>query len=255
MRWPALVMLTVGCAADTPETVVWAPTTTQDCNPASDLDGDGLDDCMEAELGTDADHADSDTDGVSDGDEVACGSDPTDTEERCYACGWSRRDLGDLEAGDGTPGSTMPNLSLIDQCAERVALWDLAGTWKLLFMTASWCAPCLDEAEGFNARQAAVQAQTGQDFAFLTVIFEDSTGQAPSAAEGAEYAARSGIEGQPVFADPVAAVLSATSYAGTELPGVCILDPRMTLVDCAQGEGAVDTMLATVQAAMASAPD
>ncbi len=50
-------------------------------NPDADADGDGLPYCMECNLGTDWRLADTDGDGVNDGDEIANGSDPLDPGE------------------------------------------------------------------------------------------------------------------------------------------------------------------------------
>ena len=109
-----------------------------DCRASSDADGDGLDDCTELAAGLDPELADSDGDGDSDGDELDCGSDPLDDAERCYACGWARRDPGDLESTGSAEGDVIANLQFIDQCEEEVALWDLAEEYHILWMTASW---------------------------------------------------------------------------------------------------------------------
>ncbi len=47
-------------------------------NPNADSDGDGLTDGLEVALGTDPFSADTDGDGFSDSEEVAAGSDPLD---------------------------------------------------------------------------------------------------------------------------------------------------------------------------------
>jgi len=107
-----------------------------DCS--ADSDGDGVDDCTEDELGTDPDLADTDGDGYSDGEEVDCVSDPLDAAEVCYACGWAHNDPGDLQATGSSEGDIVTNIALIDQCMEDVDLWDFAGSYVMLFMTASW---------------------------------------------------------------------------------------------------------------------
>ena len=109
-----------------------------DCEVSSDADGDGLDDCAELAAGLDPDLADSDGDGDSDGDEFDCGSDPLDEDERCFACGWTRRDPGDLESTGSGEGDVIANLQFIDQCEEEVALWDFAEEYHILWLTASW---------------------------------------------------------------------------------------------------------------------
>ena len=103
-----------------------------------DADGDGLVDCDEVALGTDPDAADSDADGTSDGDELACGADPLDVDEQCYECGWYRGDPGTLESTGADIGDTIENIAMTDQCGELVDLWDFAGEYHVLFLTAAW---------------------------------------------------------------------------------------------------------------------
>ena len=256
MHWirSAILVWAVACTQKAPSTD--PATTTPEpadsgtaCDPSADTDGDGLDDCTELDLGTRLDAADTDGDGTTDADELACHSDPLDAMDACYACGWPHNDPGDLTDVGTEVGSTIDNIELIDQCGERVQLWDLSGEWHLLFMTASWCLSCLDEAREFDAEQAAFVARTGLDFSILTVVFQDSAGRLPAPDEGTRYAEAADIENQPVFVDPIAAVLSATPHDGLLLPGVCALSPQMVLVECADGVGAVDDMLAVVASA------
>jgi hypothetical protein len=132
----------------------------KDCS--IDTDGDGLTDCEEeSDYGTDPNEADTDNDGLSDGDEVlthgsdpnqensdgddytdqeeiACGTDPTDENEHCYACGWTHNDPGNLVTTGSAVGDTISNIPMVDQCQEEVFLWDLAGEYHILFMTAAW---------------------------------------------------------------------------------------------------------------------
>ncbi len=103
-----------------------------------DTDGDGVDDCAEADLGTDPDNEDSDGDGILDGAEIDCGSDPLDAAEQCSACGWPRNDPGNLVSTGTEEGDVIANLSFIDQCQEPVNLWDFAGEYHILYMTAAW---------------------------------------------------------------------------------------------------------------------
>ena len=88
----------------------------QDCVAGVDSDGDGVEDCIELD----------------------CGSDSLDSEEQCFACGWTRNDPGDLESTGSSEGDVIANLRFIDQCGEEVSLWDFAGEYHILWMTASW---------------------------------------------------------------------------------------------------------------------
>ena len=104
-----------------------------------DTDGDGLTTCDEVDLhGTDPTLADSDGDGTDDNVEIDCGADPLDDAEACYLCGWNRNDPGTFTATGNQPGDTIENVTMIDQCGEPVALWDFAGEYHILWMTAAW---------------------------------------------------------------------------------------------------------------------
>jgi hypothetical protein len=104
----------------------------------ADSDMDGVTNCIEEEIGTDPDNPDSDGDGTSDGAEIDCGSDPLDAEEQCYACGWPQNDPGNLVSTGTQEGDVIANLRFIDQCNEELSLWDLAGEYHILYMTAAW---------------------------------------------------------------------------------------------------------------------
>lgn len=111
------------------------------CDPESDEDGDGLDACAEEAAGTNPEERDSDGDGFDDDEEIACVSDPLDDREVCYECGWAHNDPGDL--GEDPPvgpdrGDTIGNFELWDQCEEPVDLWDFAGEYHILYLTAAW---------------------------------------------------------------------------------------------------------------------
>lgn len=111
---------------------------TQACDESADQDGDGLNDCEEAELGTDPTAADSDGDGYSDAEEEECLSDPLDAEEACYACGWTRSDPGTLISDGDELGDVVANAAMIDVCEDMVDLWDFHGDYHVLYRTAAW---------------------------------------------------------------------------------------------------------------------
>lgn len=108
------------------------------CDALSDPDQDGLDDCMEDELGTDRYAADTDKDGDSDSKELDCLSNPLDVNEACYLCGWDRGDPGTLKSTGSEVGDVIANMKLPDQCGERVAMWDMYGEYHILWHTAAW---------------------------------------------------------------------------------------------------------------------
>jgi hypothetical protein len=106
--------------------------------PVLNSDGDCLDDDQELEAGTDPTKADTDGDSFDDCAEIDCGSDPVDPADKCYACGWHQNDPGTLVSTGAAEGDVIANLELVDQCKEPVKLWDFAGEYHILFMTASW---------------------------------------------------------------------------------------------------------------------
>ena len=103
-----------------------------------DSDGDGLNDCQEAELGLDPNSDDTDSDGFTDAEELDCVSNPLDGDEVCYACGWPHNDPGTYESEGNDIGDTADNSILVDQCGDMVDLWDLTGKYYLLYLTAAW---------------------------------------------------------------------------------------------------------------------
>ncbi len=107
-------------------------------DPSANVDGDCMTLAEEQAIGTDDTLADTDGDGFDDCAETACVSDPVDAAEKCYLCGWKHADPGNLVSTGASEGDVIANLDLVDQCKEPLRLWDLAGGYHILFMTASW---------------------------------------------------------------------------------------------------------------------
>ena len=106
-------------------------------DPNANPDGDCLTNAEEEALGTNPRVADTDGDGHDDCVERDCNASPLDPAEKCYACGWRRNDPGTLVSTGASEGDVVANLELVDQCQEPVKLWDFAGEYHILFMTAS----------------------------------------------------------------------------------------------------------------------
>lgn len=229
MRPIWILLFALGCAGSTEEPA---------CDAASDLDADGLDDCLEAELGTDKNRADSDGDGVGDGAELDCVSDPLDETEVCYACGWEHNDPGDLAGIGPNEGDTLKNLKMTDQCGETVPMHDLAGDYHILFMTTQWCTACLAEASELRDRTIDFENESGLGFSYIIALFQDAMGEPPDPEVAAEYAevvdAKKRI---PVLSDGNQGVLDHTPYDGNDLPGKCVLSDEMEILDCFVGHG------------------
>jgi hypothetical protein len=125
-----LFTLALSLACDVPEDAA--------CNADQDQDQDGLNDCDEADLGTDPTAADSDEDGYTDGEEEDCLSDPLNAEEACYDCGWKRADPGTLVSNGAELGDVVANAQMVDICEDMVDLWDFHGEYHILYRTAAW---------------------------------------------------------------------------------------------------------------------
>lgn len=209
-----------------------------DCT--ADADGDGLDDCAEADLGTDPDLADTDGDGFDDADELDCVSDPLDADESCYACGWPHADPGTLQETGSALGDVLGNISGVDQCGEDVALYDLLSGYRLLFITTVWCGACKAEARELGERTDGILEATGVDFSYAIVLFQDATGGAPVPANGEGYWSDVGEPAFPVLANEAQDILDVTPYDGTPLPGKCVISPAGEIVACNHGHGEDD---------------
>lgn len=200
------------------------------CDASLDSDGDGLDDCVELALGTAPDNADTDGDGVTDGDEVDCVANPLDAQEVCYACGWPHATPAAVGEIGPAEGDTLANLTMVDQCDEDFELHDLAGAYHILFMTTQWCGSCLAEASELRSRTREFSNESGIPFSYVIVLFQDAIGGAPDRDVAADYAdvvdARQRI---PVLSDLDQAILDSTPYDGSPLPGKCVLSPDMEL--------------------------
>jgi hypothetical protein len=136
-----LALLLMACAEqrDTAGTGAGAPGQGGSApDPNVSVDGDCLTLAEEIELGTDDTLADTDGDGFDDCAERDCVSSPVDGAEKCYLCGWKHNDPGTLASTGGNEGDVIANLDLVDQCKEPVKLWDFAGEYHILFMTAAW---------------------------------------------------------------------------------------------------------------------
>ena len=55
-----------------------------------------------------------------------------------YACGWKRNNPGNLKASGSKVGDVVANLNVVDQCSEKVDLWDFSGEYNILWMSAAW---------------------------------------------------------------------------------------------------------------------
>jgi hypothetical protein len=72
------------------------------------------------------------------------------------------------------------------------------------------------------------------------VLFDDRGGNPAKAESAVDYSADL-VEADadsvfvPVLADPAREVFEVTPYDGSQLPGLCLLDPQMIMVECTTG--------------------
>ena len=86
-----------------------------------------------------------------------------------YSCGWPQNDPGNLILDYHIDvGKTFPNVHLIDQCGERLSLWDLYGHWLILDTTQSDCGPCRSMA---GSSEEALQTMRSAGIDVMMVSF------------------------------------------------------------------------------------
>lgn len=191
----------------------------------ADSDRDGLDDGDEVyEHGTDPLDPDTDRDGFEDGEEVDAGADPTDPlaypDDR-----WP--DLSARVPDDGprgwAEGDHAPSWRGTDQLGDRLALDQLYGHVVVLQLTAgAFCTACTSDADAARA----LQTTYGDDGLFVVqVLVDDDTRDGEvDGAFAATFAERHGLE-HPVLVSPEAAssLFDAGVYDGT-IPLTILLD-------------------------------
>ncbi len=95
----------------------------------------------------------------------------------------------------------------------------------------------MTEAVGLADEAAAFTAETGVDMQFLIVLFEDTRGDAPGEDLAEDYHEQISSPDLPVLSDIDEGILEASAYAGSPLPGKCLLSPQMEILRCSNGHG------------------
>lgn len=213
---------------------------------SADPDGDGLTNDEEGELGTDPASADSDGDGFDDGLEVDQGTDPLDGFSWDYSGGvWP--DFSDEAEADGVAGTdfgldeTFPNFTSEDQFGNEVSLYDFYGYVILLDMSAGWCGPCRDAAEG---AQEMYESYREDGFVIIHTIIDNNQGNGNVSTGFLEgWADTYSIEFPVVDADPDSAMggmyddmYAAGLYEGY-IPYMVLLDQDMMISAQYTGSG------------------
>lgn len=145
---------------------------------SADPDGDGLTNDEESELGTDPALADTDGDGFDDALEIEQGTDPLDGFSWDYDGGeWPDfSDEAEAAGVNGTEYSTeavFPNFTAEDQFGNEVSLYDFYGYVILLDMSAGWCGPCRDTAEG---AEEMYEAYREHGFMIIHAVIDNNSG-------------------------------------------------------------------------------
>jgi hypothetical protein len=58
--------------------------------------------------------------------------------ESTAPCQWDLANPGDLVATGAEDGYVVDNATFVDQCNNTVDLWDFAGKYRVIFLTAAW---------------------------------------------------------------------------------------------------------------------
>lgn len=221
----------------TPDATDTAPDT--DVETPTDSDSDGITDAEELALGTDPDNADTDGDGFTDGEEVDTGTDPTNRFSWDYASGqfpdFSVDAEGITETGWGT-GDIMPNVQLSDQFGNALELHQLHGHVIVLAVNAGWCSPCRTAAP---PNQGVWEEHREDGLLFVHLLLQNTSEQDPSTGDLMEWATDFDIE-FPVVADSedslVTGLFNSGLYAGS-IPFFVVLDSDLEIDSAYTGDG------------------
>lgn len=79
--------------------------------------------------------------------------------------------------------------------------------------------------------------ETGIAASYFVILFQSATGGVPGDDVAQQYWEAIGEPDYPVTADVDQMSLDATEYEGNPLPGICVLAPDRTILDCTTGHG------------------
>jgi hypothetical protein len=98
----------------------------------------------------------------------------------------------------------------------------------------------MSEAVGLATEEEEFVTESGLDFGYLLVIFQDTLGFTPEAELAADYHAGIGSPSYPVLADVSDTAVAASPYDAGGVPGKCALTPDMVILGCTTGHGAAE---------------
>ena len=164
-----------------------------------DVDGDGLMEDEETELGTNPEKADTDGDSYDDGVEVAGNTDPNNRGDHPYKGGWPIDSCRwDVESTGVEIGGIAPDFELEDQYGDTVRLHDFCGKVVLLTIGAQWCGPCQAKA---SKLEALYQRYEPTEFIAIDVLYENSQYEPATSETAEEWVDAYGLT-VPVLIDP-----------------------------------------------------
>lgn len=164
-----------------------------------DVDGDGLMEDEETELGTDPEKADTDGDSYDDGAEVAGNTDPNNRGDHPYKGGWPIDSCRwDIESTGVGLGEIAPDFELEDQYGDTVRLHDFCGKVVLLTIGAQWCGPCQAKA---SKLEALYQRYEPSEFIAIDVLYENAQYEPATSETAEEWVDAYGLT-VPVLIDP-----------------------------------------------------
>lgn len=152
--------------------------------------------------------------------------------------GWQRPEntWGD-EADSGPPtdlmaegfgiGEVVPDVRLVDQLGDEVALWQFYGDLIVLDVSTIWCAPC--RALGEHTAET-VEAFASQGFTYVTVLQQDLDGAPPDAEDLTLWADTYAIDNAPVLGDPDATPQTAGAIENNSFPALLLIDRDMRVL-------------------------
>ena len=136
---------------------------------------------------------------------------------------WTSATPRDLVAQGFGIGQTPPDMCMLDQNGDMVSMWQFYGQVVVLDISAEWCAPCQELAEGVDHTWKEFKEQ---DVMYLTLLTEDLNSQAPNQEVLSEWAEKYEITA-PVLSDSEGYKMQLVPNGA--YPRVMLIDRKMTI--------------------------
>ena len=177
----------------------------------------------------------------------------TQPHQGAYSCGWPQADPGDLVLDYQIDvGKTFPNVHLVDQCGERLSLWDLYGHWLILDTTQSDCGPCRSMASSSEEALTEMRAQ-GLDVMMVSFLGNGLSApfETPNQTTFTNWVEEYQLQDPVLFDEGFTYALFPEfvenfSGEGFGYPTWLLVDPEMTLVYGNVGFGSWDDISNTI---------